>query len=237
MNSKNIKSVNCSENICLKCLKEYDVSDITTIYFLEQGYGSKFDGFNSKIQLCPKCYDESKDILNTNVVIDEENNLKHYEFEEDIINYINNLPIEGKELFFNRMSWGSTTFSMKPQDWIDYNLKELPHEKCKEYGLISNDERLAYEEKFPKCKYPVNITFSDESKTCCCPMGSYGKYGQEVDYTLYMNCYNCDKYKERSNEDILLDLKDEEADLYEIYCLYEINKEKIEEILKRKKDE
>ena len=237
MNSKNIEAMKYSDDLCFKCLQSYDKSNMIDVHLLDCGYGSKFDGFNSKLQLCSKCYEECKDIWKMNIITDKKGEiLKHYESEEDIIKYINELPIEGKELFLNRMAWGTTISSMTAQDWIDYSLGELPHEKCKEYGLISHDEKLAYEEKFPKCKYPVNMTFSDGSKTCYCPMGSYGKYGQEVDYTLYMNCYNCPQFKERSNDDVLLELKDEDGELYEIYCLYEFNKEQIEKILKGKKD-
>ena len=238
MNSKNIKALDYSANLCFKCLKEYDVCNMTTIHILDQGYGSIFDGFNSKLQLCPECYNKcDTSMWSMEIQTDEkDNSYKRYKHEEDIIKYIDKLPIEGKELFLNRVAWGNSVFSMNSQDWIDYNLKELPHDKCKEYGLISHDEKLAYEEKFPKCKYPVNMTFSDGSKTCYCPMGSYGKYGQEVDYTLYMHCYNCPQFKERSNDDVLLELKNEEGELYEIYCLYEFNKEQIEKILKGKKD-
>lgn len=238
MNSKDIKSISYSDDLCFKCLQKYDKTDITTVYLLDCGYGSKFDGFNSKMQLCSKCYEECKDLWKMNSITDEKgNDLKRYESEEDIIKYINELPIEGQELFLNRMAWGTFISSMGAQDWIDYKLGELPYEKCKEYGLISYEELSDYKEKFPKCKYPINITNDDGSQICHCPRGSYGKYGQEVDDTLYINCYNCPIYTERTEDDTILDLSSEEAKVYKLYVLYEANKEKIEEILKRKKDE
>lgn len=236
MNTKNITPVQYSGKICFKCLKEFDRSNIITIHFCDQGYGSLFDGFNSKMQLCTECYNKTnKDIWNMNIIPDEnDNRLKHYEHETEIIEFINELPIEGKELFLNRIAWGSTVFSMNSQDWIDYNLKELSHEKCKEYKLMSQEEISAYQERFPKCKYPVNMIESDGNKVSYCPCGSYGKYGQEIDNTLYMNCYNCPLYKERTEKDELLDLNFDEGELYKIYVLYEKNKKEIKKILKGK---
>ena len=239
MNSKNIKALDYSENLCFKCLKEYDVCNMTTIHILDQGYGSIFDGFNSKLQLCPDCYNKcDTSMWSMEIQTDEQDHsFKKYKHEDDIINYINKLPIEGKELFLNRVAWGNSVFSMNSQDWIDYNLKELPHDKCKEYGLISPEEINDYKEKYPKCKYPVNIIDTDGTKCSYCPMGSFGKYNQEIDDTLYMNCYNCALFKERTEEDVLLELTTDEENLYKIYCLYEFNKEKINEILTRKKVE
>ena len=239
MNTKNIVPLNYSEKLCFKCLKEYNPSDMTTIYIFDQGYGSLFDGFNSKLQLCPDCYNKcDTSMWSMEIQTDEENHsFKRYKYEDDIINYINKLPIEGKELVLNRYAWGNSVFSMTSQDWIDYNLKELSYDKCKEYGLISPEEKAAYEERFPKCKYPANFIFEDGSKTCYCAQGSYGEYGQKIDDTLYMKCYNCPMFKKRTEKDILLELNEAEGNLYEIYCLYEFNKKEIKEMLKGKKVE
>jgi hypothetical protein len=74
MNTKNIVPLNYSEKLCFKCLKEYNPSDMTTIYIFDQGYGSLFDGFNSKLQLCPDCYNKcDTSMWSMEIQTDEEN--------------------------------------------------------------------------------------------------------------------------------------------------------------------
>ena len=84
------------------------------------------------------------------------------------------LPLESQELVYNSFIEG-TSYHMKPQDWIDYRLGVLPHDKCKEYGLYSPDEKKAYYNRFPMCQYPVQIVYDDSTKGCRCPFGAFGK--------------------------------------------------------------
>ena len=238
MDSKEIKSIKYSKKLCFKCLKEVEnEKDIKTINFYDIGYGSIFDGFNSQLQLCPDCYKETDENLWTlHVERDEENHLSQYENETEIIEYISSLPLEGQELFCNRLAWGSTVIPMYSQDWIDYILNKLPHKKCKEYNLISPEETESYKERFEKCKYPVNITNLDGSKYCTCPQGSSGKYGQKsTDHPISM-CHNCPFYEERKEDDKLLDLSSDDYQWYKIYFLYTTNEKKIREIVKKIKE-
>ena len=51
---------------------------------------------------------------------------------------------------------------MESQDWIDYKLGILSHEKCLDYGLISPTMTKQFKDKFPTCQYPINIKNGDQ---------------------------------------------------------------------------
>lgn len=76
-----------------------------------------------------------------------------YLYDNEMSSYLHNLPLESRELVFNRNSYGACAdCNMKPQDYIDYELDELPHNKCKQYCMYSPQERAAYKERFPNCE-------------------------------------------------------------------------------------
>ena len=113
---------------------------------------------------------------------------------------------------------------MDAQDWIDYKLNILTHEKCKEYGLYSPQEKQAYKERFPICQHPVNVIFEDESKGCWCPFGAYGEYGQKTGRNLYDGCYECKYFEKRRTPIKYISEKD-----WIDYKIYYIGKLKEEE--------
>ncbi len=139
MNSRNIVAIK-NENTCMCCLKEK--TDLTTIIIPEMGYGSAFDGESTKLHLCRSCYQHSNPKIWSLEIIteaDEDGDIlsEEYIHEKEIIDYIENLPIQSKELIWNRYNEGfNADHKMKPQDWIDYYLNELTYEKCKEYGIV-----------------------------------------------------------------------------------------------------
>ena len=209
------------EGLCWKCLQSFNKSKIHNIVIPSMGYGSSFDGWSTEINLCNDCYKESiKD--NTELWSLEENHDlygegygEEYKFEEEIFNYINSLPIQGKQFVCNEFINGwNTNHTMNSQDWIDYKLDILPHDKCKEYGYYSPDEKKAYKERFPTCQYPVNIIYDDNSKGCKCPFGVHGKYGQKCNEQSYEGCYKCQYYKERTKS--IIDVSDDEYEGYVI---------------------
>lgn len=174
MNSKGIIAIK-NEKICMKCLNK-DSTHTYDIY--GRGYGSIYDSFDTKFQLCDDCADNKYDKWVGEIVeLDKDEFIEKYEYEDNIDKLIKSFPLESQELFYNRFSDGScASYYMNPQDWIDYQLDELSHEKCKEYGLYSSQEIKVYEERFPNCE--LNIS---------------------------SECYMCDHYKPRKGDIKIID--------------------------------
>ena len=190
------KAVQNPENTCFNCLKETVVHKINIPAL---GWGSQFDNFSTRIQLCDDCYSVTNpDWWKLNVIkgkTDLEG--EHYEYEDEILNFVNQMPLAGQELFYNRCATGADADNMEAQDWIDYRLGILPHEKCKEYGLYSPQEIQAYEERFTKCQHVVNRVFSDVSIGSWCPFGAYGEFEQRTGVNICGECYTCKYFEER----------------------------------------
>lgn len=201
MNSKGIVALK-DTSVCMKCLK----NKATHIYLIYgRGYDSLFDGMNTKIQCCDECNrPEYKEWFSK------------LEYEDKIWDLINSLPLESQELFQNRFEIGNGWY-MESQDWIDYQLGELPHEKCKEYCLYSPKDIEAYNTKFTTCEYVANVIWNDKSKGSWCPFGAYGAYGQKVDEcgNLSNECTDCRYYQSRENP--IKEIKGEDLHEWKVY--------------------
>lgn len=198
MNSKGIIAIK-NEKICMKCLNK---NSTHTYEIYGRGYGSIYDSFDTKFQLCDECADNKYDIWVDEIVeLDKDEYIEKYEYEDNIDKLIKSFPLESQELFYNRFSDGScASYYMNPQDWIDYQLDELSHEKCKEYGLYSSQEIKAYEERFPNCEYVQIKKYKDGSQSSKCQYGAFGdKYGN-TDVNISSECYMCDHYKPRKGD-------------------------------------
>lgn len=223
MNSKKIIPIKHKNCTCMSCLQEFDKEKLHIIEIKELGYGSYFDGTNTKIILCSKCFEESdptiwnleikfryasefpdyKDVENDFVVTEE------YTTEDKIIEYVENLPIQSKELFFNSFESGwNTTYKMNPQDWIDYELGELSFNKCKKYGIITIEEKEAYSTRFQNCEWVVNKQYRDDIIISQCPFGAVGNVNQEPKEKSSVNCYQCPYYKTRTTDIKTIKAKD-----------------------------
>ena len=232
MENKKHIAIKNPENVCFNCLKE---TEVTEIHIHEMGYGSGFDGWSTKIRLCKDCMSETdsrwwelkEKRCDWDKADDEEDNygFYEYEFEDEIFEFIHNLPIEGKELLYNRFSRGWNSHgTWEPQDYIDYDLKILPHEKCKEYGVYSHQEIEAYKTKFPVCQHPVNKVYSDGSKGCWCPFGAHGDYGQKAGLNICDDCYKCNYFLERTTP--IRDINNRDYNEYSIYYVAKLNADK-----------
>lgn len=129
MNSKNIVALE-DKTLCMVCLKEkathkYKISG--------RGYDSFFDKDDTHWQCCDKCHKDEYDIW-ANELPKIEGYCEKYEYEDKILEFIHNLPLQSQELFFNTFNSNKQYF-IDAQDWIDYELDELSHEKCNEYSL------------------------------------------------------------------------------------------------------
>lgn len=222
------------EGLCWKCLQSFDKSQIHIIKIHEMGYGSAFDGERTELHLCDECYQDSiKDnkelwsMEETSCEWDEDRHgFTEYKYETEMLDYIDNLPLQGKQ--FVKNEFNSDGWRMEPQDWIDYKLDILPHEKCKEYWLYSPEEIKAYSDRFTTCEYPTNRIWDDNSKGCQCPLGSMGNYNQTIDSNISSECYECKYYKPR-----VTPIKDISSDDFEDYMEYLRLTIKQEELKKR----
>ncbi len=250
---KHIKAIGEDKCLCYKCLQKKHKDNIISIKIGASGYGSHFDNLSTQLQLCNECYDESqkeKPIWNMEIVYGEmhftelnkrerevipescivpEYIDKRYRYDSEMSEFISVLPIQSRELIYNRYGYGAgASFHMDSQDWIDYELGILSHEKCKEYGFYSQEEITAYRERFPKCQHPVNIIY-DGWKASKCPMDACGDYGQvcKTDNFLYGEyCYKCPYYMERITP--IRDISSHDEGDYMLYAMYQLNKEELE---------
>lgn len=211
MNTKGIVAIE-DKNICMKCLKNKATH---TYHIYGRGYGSAFDMSNTKFQCCEDCNDpEYENWFSETPIIDE--CAEVYQHEDKILDLIKSLPLESRELFENTFDTGDG-WGMDAQDWIDYQLDELPHDKCKEYCMYSPKDIEAYENKFTTCENVINVIWGDDSKGSWCPFGAHGDYGQKVDGcgNLSDECTECTYYKNRENP--IKDIKGEDLDDWQNY--------------------
>ena len=185
------------EIVCFNCLKETIVHKIKIPAL---GWGSQFDNFSTEIHLCDECMKLTNSEwwkLKT-IKGETDSDGEYYEYEDEILKFVEQMPLAGQELFYNRYATGEfASFHMEAQDWIDYKLNILPHEKCKEYGLYSPQEIQAYKERFPKCQHVFNIVYNDASIGCWCPFGAYGEFEQKTGRNICDECYECKYFKKR----------------------------------------
>lgn len=206
-----VKAIEVHDKLCFKCLKSKDIKRFSITH---RGYGSDFDNFNTYIQLCSECkIDGVEKWFNETPKIDEY--VEVYQYEDNIHDFINTLPLEGRELFLNQCASGANSYVMDSQDWIDMELGVLPDEVYEEYGMYSPRQVKAYKERFPTCQHPINIIYKDGSKGCRCPFGAFGNYNQQTSDNIWGACYECPFYKERETP-----IKEMESDTYNKYEKY-----------------
>lgn len=137
------KSITYPDNVCFNCLSRFDDKHLHTIVIPPLGYGSRFDGFGTKMVLCNDCYAATEPDWWKLSMIEQEPYYVKYEHEDEILNFVDSLPVEGQELFRNR--FGTISFYMDPQDWIDYHLNILSSDKYEEYGFSIRDRLIENE--------------------------------------------------------------------------------------------
>lgn len=190
---------------CCKCLKE---TEVKKIFIPALGYDSSFDNFSTQIDLCENCFKETNSEW-WKLEIENGSYGGHYKYEEDIFNFVKGLPLSGQELFFGRYANGACSGYMTGQDWIDYELGILSHEKCKEYGYYSPQEIFAYENRFPTCKEVFLKIYEDGSKGTYCKKGAHGNEDGSCCSNISSECYDCTLYGIRESDIEELDVKKE----------------------------
>jgi len=193
--------------VCMNCLEIHDSLDINTIEIAPMGYGSQFDNESTKMQLCNDCYKATPEDwwkLETHCN-NEDYDFYQYVYEREILDYAGKMPLLGRELFSNRYSHGAGSGYMNdaPEMWIKMMLGTMTHDESKEWGMYSNEEITAYEERFPKC-WAVSIEkFDDGSAHTKC---FYGAYGSILDGNAITGanvsdeCFLCTHFDVRKDE-------------------------------------
>lgn len=189
-----IKPVECNEHLCFKCLQNKE--HINKYELSYRGYGSSFDNVNTKLQLCDECNDSRlEEWFGENPEIDDY--FEEYKYEDNIFDFVNELPIQGRELFYNSCSNDSC---LESQDWIDIELEIAPDNTYKKYGMYSPSEKKAYKDRFPTCENVYRKVYSDGSSHCKCDFGAYGEIdGSAENYNIYKECYYCKRYKKKES--------------------------------------
>ena len=133
-----IKAIENNENLCWKCLESKN--NIHKIVIHEMGYGSRFDNESTEIHLCEECYQESiKENKELWSMKEKDCEFSEYEHEEEMLDYIKELPLQGRQFVENEFS-SDEWCVMSPQDWIDYELNILPNEKYSDYGFCTPEK-------------------------------------------------------------------------------------------------
>ena len=124
MNSKNIVAIKNTEGICFKCLKPHKESEIHKIHIPSAGYGSYFDNLSTELQLCDSCYAETdSEWWKLERIPYCDDGGEKFKFDDEIHDYLNDLPLPGQELVWNRFAYGACAhYNMGGQDWIDFKL-------------------------------------------------------------------------------------------------------------------
>ena len=196
INTKGIKAIT-DKNICMKCLNKKSIHRYT---IHGRGYGSMYDDVNTYFQLCNDCANIEYEKW-VNETPTHSDYVEEYKFESNIDNFINSLPLESQELFANSFANGAgNPCVMKPQDWIDYRLGELPHKKCKQYSIYSKEEINAYNERFPNCDCVSITVYNDGSRGSSCLKCAFGDGEGNVGSNISKECYMCDCYFPRKDK-------------------------------------
>lgn len=215
------KAIEKPDNVCFKCLKEFSDNRLHKIIIPSMGWGSGFDSWSTRINLCDDCIKETN--LEwwklEKVTGDFKFDGSWYKYEDEIFQFVETLPIGGQELFWNRYSGESCC--TKSQDWIDYELDLLPHEKCKEYGLYSPQERQAYQDRFPICDKVKIIVYSDGNKGSRCPFGAFGNEDGTTEGDQD-ECYKCIMFNPRKGK--IKTYSDEDMEIFELEQKLELAK-------------
>lgn len=220
-----IEYIENRETLCHNCLQ--DKEDIKSYSTYGRGYGSSFDNDNETVQLCSDCRKGIEEDLNKwfNESCEYDEYYENYKYEKEIIEFIDGLPIQGREIVVNQTSSGACSEYLDSQDWIDIELDIAGDEVYKRNGMYSPSERKAYKYRFPTCKHTYLKVWSDGSAGTRCSKHSF--VSGNKDFTCSSNisseCYYCNDYEKKDENyvheiETQLKVKPKLVDMYEIFC-------------------
>lgn len=128
------------ESTCMCCLKEDALNKFVRINIDQLGYGSKFDTLSTKLILCPECYKKTDPLwweFNKVSKIVECGSVDVYEYEDEIINFVEGFPLNGQERFYNSLS---SQQRVSQEYWIDLQLFGEENDVRKREDSCEEDE-------------------------------------------------------------------------------------------------
>lgn len=137
-----IKAIKNTSKLCWKCLKEHD--EINNITINPLGYGSIFDGWGTRIQLCKSCYENSDPRIWTGETL-VRRDVSEYKHDQEMWSYVQSLPIVSQQFVENEFS--DTLHKMKPQDWINNAMRNL-HQDNEALSANEKNQLNLYEIRF-----------------------------------------------------------------------------------------
>lgn len=150
--------------LCDDCYKE-SIKDNLDLWNMKVKFVSIYNDISMNGSSNNKEFDKENVLtLNeSNLYIDFENCIIYddfeydfYEYEKEMLDYIHLLPIQSQELIYNRLDYGvHASRKVDPQEWIDYELEELPDELCKKNGWRTITEINEFREKHKKEGYKI----------------------------------------------------------------------------------
>lgn len=194
MESNKIQPIT-NKKVCMKCLKE-KVS-VKHYHLYERGFGSDFDGLSSMIQICNECKPESLEKwLNEKPSFPFGDNItEDYQYEDKIQDFIDKLPLEGQELFWNHYAKG---FSANTKDRVDFLAIEsatASDEIYKKYNMFTPNEMKMSKERYPTCANVIDVKYSDNSRGNRCILHNIlGNINSKSNY-YNTKCNTCKDYK------------------------------------------
>lgn len=180
-------------NQCVCCGSE--VTEDKIYNFGYRGYGSCFDGMETKIPLCDSCKPLNFDSW-INEIPEQGEYYEIYKLENDLSNWIDSLSVQGKELIYNYYSKDS--YTCDSNHWIIMEKNIAKHEIYKENCRYSPAEVHAYNTKFPVCKEVMKREHKDGSKGSYCDLGAYGSIDNNGKIKVGLNvcddCMTCEHF-------------------------------------------
>lgn len=109
-----------------KCMNCGTTVGVEGIDILPLKYGSRFDGWGTRVFLCQKCLNaspfasivavENKELSDNSDATEED--LLEYKNEDEMFDYIESLSLESQERFFNSNAYGEFYTKLTPEAWL-----------------------------------------------------------------------------------------------------------------------
>lgn len=116
-----IEPIKFSKDLCYFCLEHKD--NIEVFEILDRKEGSLFKNCFYRIQLCDECkkkFESLREACDDRGVM-LNNKTMYYPLEEELVDYMSQLPLVSKELLMNSVCI-SDEVKFEPQDWLDIQM-------------------------------------------------------------------------------------------------------------------
>lgn len=109
-----------------KCMKCNADTNVVAIDILPLKYGSRFDGWGTRLFLCKNCLEnspfkfivavENRELADNSDAVEDD--LLEYKDEDAMFEYVESLSLENQEKFFNSNAYGEFYTKLTPEAWL-----------------------------------------------------------------------------------------------------------------------